>query len=150
MGSDLGTGVPRSGLTSSRQAQGGDRVLYTEKVTKEFDAHGNVVSQNVEHPKPGTLHGESRFDFAMWGRLSFSQAFDDDLAGRNLTGSGGSAMGTGSRGRQAMVSDDYNRTGASETMSGIAPRERTVPGTQHTLGDKLGCELHLRYEDELR
>lgn len=144
VGSDLGIGTGGGGLAGSRQDRGGDRVLYTEKVTKEFDAHGNVVSQNVEHPKPGTLHGVLYIYPVRSGCLPL-QVLDDDFAGRSgLTGSTGSSMGMGSRGRQAMVSDDYDRPGTThagnEMLGGNAPRERTIPGTQHSLGDKLACE----------
>ncbi|KAF6762117.1 hypothetical protein DFP72DRAFT_596260 [Ephemerocybe angulata] len=68
----------------------GDRVLYTEKVTKEYDAQGNVIRTNVEHPKPGTM-----------------DALDDSESGVR-----GASSGTASR-RQPMVSDDYGRTGST-------------------------------------
>ncbi|KAJ3516991.1 hypothetical protein NMY22_g14070 [Coprinellus aureogranulatus] len=120
---DIGSNVLSSG---SHHAQGGDRVIYTEKITKEFDAHGNVVSQNIEHPKPGAI-----------------DALDDVHAGRSgLTGAVGASPGAGTRGRQAMVFDDYNHTGAGRTLGHetLGAQERTVPGTKHTLGDKLAAQ----------
>ena len=53
---NTGSNLSGTGHSTARQG-GGDHVIYTEKVTKEYDAQGNVIKTNVEHPKPGTLNG---------------------------------------------------------------------------------------------
>ncbi|TEB35840.1 hypothetical protein FA13DRAFT_1728696 [Coprinellus micaceus] len=126
--SRMNAGSNWSGTGHSTARRGsGDHVIYTEKVTKEYDAQGNVVKTNVEHPKPGALN-----------------AFDDNSTGRTgASGPTGSSTGISGGGRQPLVSDEYGQTGTSrlgdeaQRTSTGAPRERTVPGTQHTLGDKI-------------
>jgi hypothetical protein len=53
---NAGSNWSGTGHSTARRGSG-DHVIYTEKVTKEYDAQGNVVKTNVEHPKPGALNG---------------------------------------------------------------------------------------------
>lgn len=107
----------------------GERVLYTEKVTKEYDAQGNVIRTNVEHPKPGTM-----------------DALDDSESGVR-----GASSGTASR-RQPMVSDDYGRTGSTrvgnEAQRNVTSEDwarRNAANVKPSVADKVTGEAFFTY-----
>ncbi|KAJ2931589.1 hypothetical protein H1R20_g5380, partial [Candolleomyces eurysporus] len=112
---ELDEGLTRSGAHSGRNpqphrsAQAYDEVIYTEKVTKELDSEGHVISTNVERGGP---------------RASEYGANDPTSGVRVVNGSTRVHM---------FNSDDYGRTGPSqfgteaERLAAFEAREH-VPG----------------------
>jgi len=91
-----------------------DTLLYTEKVTTEYDEYGNVVSSRVEHPgniNNGSAGASPLTLLWLYQRVYFAVSNLSSIPAARL---GLSSSSSTSR-RQPMVSDDYNRLGAGRT-----------------------------------